>query len=334
MATTPDWGIKGRAAAWMLGSVAGASLVPTLAGEPSSLPTGLFLFASHLVSTIALALAALFAGRHREFAFYSSVDLRRLVALGGLGIFLYYTLLYDSYAPCAGDAPCAQRATVVMVLHYSWPIFAVLLSWVLLSEAPRWRTALAVLCGALALASVAAADAHGHAGTSAVPKALGAAAACGLYVTITKRVRFEPLTGFTIMFGAATALALAALLPMLGQSVPVPLVLDAATVQQVLLSGLVANAFPLVCWQRALRLAGDGFATPWQALTPVVAGAMYSVTSGAVPVRIQWIGLTLMLASAFLALYQPANDRWRPTPSSARPKFTRLAPRQLVEDSI
>jgi drug/metabolite transporter (DMT)-like permease len=331
MDTTRNEGSTARAAGWIGLSIAAWSLVPLVANRTGGLSPNEFLLGSHLMSTLTLAAATWATGHAREFTYYSATDIRRLAALGGLGIFLYYALLFDAYAPCAFDAPCGHQATLVLVVHYSWPIFTVLLSWLLLAEAPQWRTAVAVVCGALAIASAATAEAHGHAGSLATPKAIGAAMAFGLYGTLSTRIRYDPLSGATIMFGSAAALSLATvLISWSGQSSPALLRLDGATAATMIVSGVVVNGLSHVFWQRALRAAPETSVRPWIALTPLAAGASFALGTGAVLGRLQWIGLALVLASAFLAL--------RPTPKGGAPTARLVrsfdAIRRLAEESI
>lgn len=316
---------------WIGLSIAAWSLVPLIANHTGALPPMQFLLGSHLMSTLTLAAATCLSGRAREFTFYSAADVRRLAALGGLGIFLYYALVFDAYAPCAFDAPCGHQATLVLVMQYSWPIFTVLLSWLLLAEAPQWGTAAAVVCGALAVASAATTDAHGYAGSLDTPKAIGAALAFGLYNTLSKRIRYDPLSGATIMFASASALSLATvILSWPGQRSPALLLVDGSSVAAMVVSGVVVNGLSHVWWQRALRAAPEPFVQPWMALTPIAAGASLTLGNSAAIGRLQWLGLALVFASAWLAL--------RPRPRGGAPTARRVtslaATRRLAEESV
>lgn len=320
-----------RAAAWVGLSLGAWSLVPVVANRTGGLSASQFLLGSHLLSTLTLAAATWIAGRGREFAYYSAADIRRLAALGGLGIFLYYALIFDAYAPCAFDEPCADQATGVLVLQYSWPIFTVLLSWLLLAEAPHWRTAVAVVLGALAIASAVTPDLHGHVGSLATRKALGAAMAFGLYGTLSKRIRFDPLSGATIMSGSAAVLSLAAaIISWSGQRSPVVPRLDAGIVAAMVVSGVLVNGLSHVFWQRALRTAPEAWVRASIALMPIAAGASLALVSGTELGQLPWLSLTLVSASGLLAL--------RPTPKRSEPAARRApsfeATRGLAEESI
>lgn len=331
MHSAPHEGSKVRAAGWIGLSIAAWSLVPLVANRTGALSPNEFLLGSHLMSTLTLAAATWVTGHAREFTYYSATDIRRLAALGGLGVFLYYALLFDAYAPCAFGAPCGRQATLVLVMQYSWPIFTVLLSWLLLAEAPQWRSAVAVVCGALAIASAATADAHGHAGSLATPKAIGAAMAFGLFGTLAKRLRYDPLSGATIMSGSAAALSLATvILSWSGQSSAAVLRLDGGSAAAMVVSGVVVNGLSHVFWQRAVRFAPETSVRHWIALTPLAAGASFALGSGAVLGRLQWIGLALVLVSGFLAL-RPAPRGGAPT---ARPVRSFDATRRLAEESV
>ena len=118
---------KTKAVIYVLICVALWALIPVVSklGQ-TNLDNHQFLFWSSAVSFLAFLGTTIAVKQVKTFLSYKIGDWIKAIVLGFLGTYLYYILLYFGYAKTQG--------LEVLVLQYSWPIFIVLLSTVILKE--------------------------------------------------------------------------------------------------------------------------------------------------------------------------------------------------------
>lgn len=290
------------ATAWTLAGVGMWALIPTLAVNRGVLSLDQFLTASHALSAATLGALALWTGAAREFRFYSAADIKRLAALGAVGICLSSWLLFGAYEASLTSGSHADAAFRILPLHHAWPMFAVLVTWMLAAQAPNWRSACAVVCTTVVVAAMTA-DTDAALSPSAGLRALGGAMALGLYRALGHRLRYDSLTSSAIMFASASALTFAAsLTSQIGAGSPWRVSVEGPSLAALVISGVVAHAGSVACWHRAARLDGEQCAASWLALTPLVAACVLSVVSGATPSGVEWLALGLLTFAAWLVL--------------------------------
>ncbi len=282
---------KPRALAYTLSCVALWALIPAVSklGQ-DGLDSHQFLFWSSLVSFIAFAVASAAGGKLPALRAYRAKDWALMVALGLLGTYVYYILLYLGYARAEGFE--------VLVLQYTWPVFIVLLSVPILRE--RFTARRAISC-ALGFASVALALTKGNLagvrlGNLCVDAyVLVGALSFALFSVLGKKASFEPFTMNAVFFLVATV-ASAVSMTAFSSFAPPP----ARACLPVLVNGLFVNGFSYVLWIKALRAADASFVAPFVFLTPVVA-AFYLVAFFSAPILpVYGVALALVVAAGFV----------------------------------
>jgi len=225
-----------------------------------------FLFWSSLVSFLALSTAAWAGGQWRTLKTFRIKTFISIGFLGLLGTYIYYLLLYLGYARTAG--------LEVLVVQYTWPLWVVLLSVLILGERLNRRKLLALtlgFIGVLLVLSKGKLDALVVQNGSVILLVLTGAFCFALFSVLSKRVQREPLVVVSLYFLTAT---LAALISMLLRSRFV--LPSGSALVPILLNGILVNGFSYLFWQWALKAAPASFLAPFVYLTPVLS-ALYLI---------------------------------------------------------
>ena len=158
-----------------------------------------FLFWSSLMSFAVLFVTTLLTKKLAAYRSYDLKDWSFILCLGLLGTYIYYLFLYFGYANAQG--------LEVLVIQYTWPLFVVALSILILKERLTWRKTLAMTLGFIGVASVLT---KGNYKSVRIENYLvivlvGAGALCfALFSVLNKRVTKEPLGVTTIYFLSAS----------------------------------------------------------------------------------------------------------------------------------
>ena len=238
------------------------ALIPVVAklGQ-TNLDSHQFLFWSSLVSFLAFTGTTVTVKKQREILTYKIGDWIKALSLGFLGTYLYYILLYFGYARAQG--------LEILVLQYSWPIFIVLLSLVLLKEKLTLRKFLAVALGFFGVILVLTKGNFtqirlDNFGVDLL--VLLAPFVFGLFSVLSKKVKLEPYTLITVYFLRTTVAALVSMLWLSELALPTKNALI-----PILVNGLFVNGFSYIFWLKALKVAEASFVAPFVFLTPVLA---------------------------------------------------------------
>lgn len=267
------------------------ALIPVVAklGQ-TNLDSHQFLFWSSLVSLLAFAGTIVVVKKQREFLTYKIGDLLKALSLGFLGTYLYYILLYFGYARAQG--------LEILVLQYSWPIFIVLLSIMLLKEKLTFRKILAVTLGFLGVMLVLTKGNFtqirlDNFGVDLL--VLLAAFVFGLFSVLSKKVKLEPYTLITVYFLAATIAALVSMFWLSEFTLPTKNALI-----PILVNGLFVNGFSYIFWLKALKAAEASFVAPFVFLTPVLAAVYLIVFFQEPMLPVYGIGLAAVIAGGLI----------------------------------
>lgn len=249
-----------------------------------------FLFWSSLVSFGVLLGTTAALGKVGSIARYRLRDWVSVVLLGLLGTYVYYLLLYFGYAHA--------RGLEVLVLQYSWPIFIVLLSAVILKERLTLRKAGAVALGFVGVAIVLT---KGNVRDIRLDNyfvdglVLAGAAGFALFSVLSKRIRLEPVGVISVYFLAATIASFFSMVLMSELAWP-----TMQSLLPILLNGILVNGYSYVFWIVALRKTDASFLAPLVFLTPVLS-AVYLVVFFREPfVWAYGLGLVSVVAGGLL----------------------------------
>ncbi|MDC7232737.1 MAG: DMT family transporter [Spirochaetales bacterium] len=252
---------RGRAVFWVLVCVALWALIPVVSklGQ-SRLDSHQFLFWSSLISFSVLFLTLVFQGKLKHLGRISVKDYIYLLFLGLLGTYIYYLFLYLGYA--------GSRGMLVLVLQYTWPVFIVLLSLVILKETLDWQRLFALAAGFAAVVIVLSGNSSDTVGSgfSILSLLVLLGAFCfALYSVLSKTVQQEPIIASTIYFFAALTASFVSLFVFSDFALP-----GGDEIVPVLLNGILVNGFSYLFWIFALRSASASFVAPFTFLTPVL----------------------------------------------------------------
>lgn len=211
---------------------------------------------------------------------------------------------------CTVFAQLNTSTSRAAVLTYTMPTMSALLAWLLLGERPGRRGLLAVACGAMGIALLAAPALAAAPGANLLGPlfALGAALGWALGTVATKRLApvHDRVVATAWQLGLGGACGLAASW-WAGETWPRQL---AAPVAWALAYHVVvAMAFAYVLWYRLLGSATATVSSLTTLAVPVVGvlGAMALV--GDRPSALDWLGFVLVLGGAALVLLRPAAAR-------------------------
>lgn len=282
---------KTKAIIYTLICVALWALIPVVSklGQ-ANLDNHQFLFWSSVVSFLAFSVATVAVKQSKSFLSYKFNDWIKAILLGFLGTYLYYILLYLGYAKAQG--------LEVLVLQYSWPVFIVLLSALILKEKLTLRRTFAVLLGFIGVALVLTKGnfTQIHLENYYIDTlVLIAAFVFGLFSVLSKKVNLEPYTMITIYFLTATVASFASMLWLSNFSWPTK---DALV--PILVNGLFVNGFSYIFWIRALKNAEASFVAPFVFLTPVLAAAYLIIFFREPLLPIYGLGLLAVITGGLL----------------------------------
>ncbi|CAA0119606.1 Uncharacterised protein [BD1-7 clade bacterium] len=220
-----------------------------------------FLFWSSLFSFLALLLVSWKSGRLNELKTYRARDWISASALGLLGAYLYFLLLYQGYAEGKGME--------VLVIQYTWPIMIAALAPVILKETLGIRNVVAIVLGFAAVFTVLT---RGHYTEFSVARPdlmgwVGLGAFCfALFCVFSKKIHLEPLSLTMVYFGVATIASFISMMATDGFAMP-------TTPQSwfiVIATGFFVNGLSDALWFWTLRQAPASFLAPFTFMTPIV----------------------------------------------------------------
>lgn len=267
------------------------ALIPVVASlGQKTLDHHQFLFWSSLVSFTVLATSAIFTGRIRKVRCLCPKDWLHLLALGLLGTYVYYLLLYLGYSRAIGME--------VLVLQYTWPILMVLFSIVILKERVSIRKLIALTLGFAGVVTVLTKGEFQSVKLSnpGVIALVGLGAACfALFSVLSKNVKKDPLLVVAIYFFCACIASFVSMLffsefayPTIDEIIPI------------LINGLFVNGLSYLIWLIALKSTEASYLAPFTLITPVLS-AIYLVVFFDEPFLLAYsLGLVCIVAGGLV----------------------------------
>ncbi|MGB0893705.1 MAG: DMT family transporter [Parashewanella sp.] len=227
------------------------------------LDTHQFMFWVSLSSFVTLLLVSIIKGTVTEVLNYSKKQLMQVIILGFLGTYLYYFLIFHSYAH--------GKSMEVMIVQYTWPIMVSVLSIVIFKEGFCWRKILATAMGLLAVILVIT-KGRFHAVSISHPNvlitvALGALcfAICNVFM---KYIKVEGSSMFMSFFAVATLSSFTVMMWQSSFKFP-----SGREWLIVLFTGVIVNGLSDLLWLWGLRKVDASFLAPFIFITPVVSTA-------------------------------------------------------------
>jgi len=205
----------------------------------------------------------------------------------GLGVQQFLCLKTYEYIP----------ASQAVILHYTYPLMMLLLSWLLFREKSGWWAFCCVVLGfigvfVLVLAGGGLGDLRM---TIGVVVALGTAFSFALFCVLIKHASFSVIPGMFLLnlFGLLFLLCLLAVYPM-QWSISGPDMLLMAYL------GIFPTAVAFILWNRALRMIPTGRSSNCALLVPILSLVCISVVLEEQIAPLQALGMAIVLVSIFL----------------------------------
>ncbi len=264
------------------------ALIPVVSKTgQNSLDNHQFLFYSSLVSLLLFALLSYFTKTYKTFKRLDTNTWIKTVFLGFLGTYLYYILLYFGYKNAKG--------LEVLALQYSWPIFIVLLSTLLLKERLTRKKMLSIMLGFLGVILILTKGnlTQIHLGNIKVDSlVIFGAFAFALFSVLSKKVSLDAYTLNTIYFLTATISSFISMLLFSDFKLP-----DIHSLLPVIINGLFVNGISYLFWIKALKYAPASFVAPFVFLTPIFSSLYLVFFFGEAFLSIYLIGMALVILS-------------------------------------
>lgn len=205
----------------------------------------------------------------------------------GLGVQQFLCLKTYEYIP----------ASQAVILHYTYPLIMLLLSWFLFREKSDWR---ALCCVALGFVGVfVLVSAGGGLGdlrmSVGVLVALGTALSFALFCVLIKHASFSVTPGMFLLnlFGLVFLLCLLPFYPMQWSISATDMLLMAYL-------GIFPTAVAFILWNRALRMIPTGRSSNCAMLVPILSLVFITVILKEQITPMQAVGMSIVLLSVFL----------------------------------
>jgi drug/metabolite transporter (DMT)-like permease len=210
-----------------------------------------------------------------------------LAGMIGLGVQQFLCLKTYEYIP----------ASQAVILHYTWPLMMLLLSWLFFHEKTGWP---ALCCVALGFTGVfVLVSAGGGVGdlrlSIGVAVALATAFSFALFCVLIKHARFSVTAGMFLLniFGLLFLLCLLPLYPM-------QWVISAQDMLLVAYLGVFPTAVAFILWNKALRMIPTGRSSNCALLVPILSLLCISIVLKEQITAMQAVGMSIVLLSVFL----------------------------------
>jgi drug/metabolite transporter (DMT)-like permease len=256
----------------------------------SNLDSHQFLFWSSLVSFLSLLSATVFVKQTKTFATYKISDFLKIIVLGFLGTYLYYILLYFGYANSNG--------LEVIILQYTWPVFIVLLSLVILKEKLTIKLWMSVFLGFIGVFLILSKGKFSEIQFDNLLVNLlviGGAFSFALFSVLNKKVEYEQYTFVTLLYLSATGFSFFSMICFSELKLP-----TINSIFPILMNGILINGFSYIFWFKALKNLEASFVAPFVFITPVLSSTLLIIFFDEPILKIYLFGLLFVVAGGLI----------------------------------
>jgi len=236
------------------------SLIPTFAKfDQSTLDHHQCLFYSSIISFLTLFFISLFTKKIKEVFTYSNKTVLLLFGLGFLD-FLYYLLLYYGYKEA--------NALEVLVIQYTWPIFIVLLSLIILKETLSKNKVLSLLFGFIGVLIIIVKGDFSQLNFSNLDVLLIVilgSISFALFSVLSKKVKINLTNAVMVYF--FSAILFSYLTMSIFSTFVIPTSKDWVSI---LINGIFLNGISYLFWIKALQNSDASKIAPYIFITPIL----------------------------------------------------------------
>mgnify|MGYP005993903609 CR=1 FL=1 len=266
------------------------SLIPVFAKfAQTSLDHYQYLFFSSVISFLSLLMVSIYNKKTKELFSYSSKTFIALFLLGFLD-FIYYLLLYFGYKEANG--------LEVLVIQYTWPIFIVLLSLVLLNESLNKNKIISLILGFIAVflvitkGDISSID---FTNIKVIAYVIIGSFSFALFSVLSKKIKVNLSNAITIFF--LTAIIYSYISMSIFSSFVWP------SFQEwiyILINGIFLNGISYLFWIKALQKADASFIAPFIFITPILSSIFLILFFDEAIYMIYFLALFLIVLSGLV----------------------------------
>jgi len=251
-----------------------------------------FLFFSSLISFILFLILSFLTEDYKVFYKLKSLEYAKSIFLGFLGTYLYYILLYFGYKNTKG--------LEVLVIQYSWPVFIILFSAIILNEKITKKRIVAVLLGFLGVFIVLSKGnfTQIHFQNFKVDiLILLAAIVFALFSILSKKITINALILNTVYFLTATILSFVTMMIFSNLTFP-----SLKSWFSIIINGLFVNGISYFFWIKALKNTKASFLALFIFLTPIISSIYLVLFFGEKLLPVYLIGLILVITGGIVGM--------------------------------
>ena len=255
------------------------------------------LFYSTLFSCIVMSGIVLFQKKTSLLATYGVHDYAKIGALGFLGTYLYYVLLYGALA--------LTSASEGFILAYTWPMLVIIFALPLLKE----RLTVKKLCSIfISFSGIVVIVTHGSIFTLSFTSlqgdmlALGGAGVFALFSVLGKRYQYDQVVSVFLYFVTALVFIIPTLF--LFSSLKIP---SLQIWLWLLLNGFVVNGVSYIFWFKALEYGDTSVTSNALYLTPFLSLVYIALFLGEQILISSIVGLGIIVVGIILQSVNPVK---------------------------
>lgn len=248
-----------------------------------------YLFFSSIISFASLFIISLFSKKTHELFSYGIKTYIALFILGFLDFF-YYLLLYFGYANANG--------LEVLIVQYTWPIFIVIFSLILLGEKLTKNKSISLILGFIAVSLVITkGDIYSidFSNIKVILVVILGAASFALFSVLSKKIKINPINAVTIYFFTASIYG----------AISVSLFSHFVWPENIewfyiIINGVFLNGVSYLFWVIALRNGDASFIAPFIFTIPIISAFLLIFTFDEPIYFIYFVALVLIVASGVI----------------------------------
>lgn len=248
-----------------------------------------YLFYSSVVSFLALLAISLYTNKFKELFTYPLKTLLFLSMLGFLD-FLFYLLLYFGYKNANG--------LEVLALQYTWPIFIVLFSVIILKERLTTKKLLSLLLGffgALLIITKGDLASIDLSNLTTIVVVIISAMSFALFSILSKKVKIEPVNAVMMYFFVSVLYSFVFMSAFSDFVLP-----NLNEWFFIVINGAFINGVSYIFWVKALQRLDASFIAPFIFLIPIIAAFLLIVFLNEKVYTIYFAGLFFVVLSGVI----------------------------------
>ena len=256
-----------------------------------------YMFYSSIVSFLSLLILAIFNKSATKVFSYSKKILLVLFALGFLD-FIFYLLLYYGYHN--------GNSLEVLVIQYTWPIFIVVLSLIILKEDFTKRKLFAVILGFIGVSLVITKGDISSFSLESIDVLLIVmlSAFCfALFSVLSKKVTINATNAVMVYFFAASIYSFISMQTFSNFTVP-----QGKDWISILVNGILINGISYVFWIKGLKIFDASKVAPFTFIIPILSAFFLILVFDEPILLVYFIGLAFVIAAGLINSLKLKDD--------------------------